>query len=119
MFEKTFVEQMRSRLEQEKKNLEKELENFAKKDRSLKGDWDTFFPNFKGGSLEEEADEVEEYGNLLPIERALETRLTQINTALEKIKGGQYGICKICNKEIGRERLEAIPEAAICRKCKS
>ena len=128
MIEKALVEKIKERLEKERKNLEKELEGFAKKDKALKGDWDTFFPNFKVSNLEEEADEVEEYENLLPVERALEAKLSQINLALEKIrqaaKGeprqgrGKYGICEKCGKEIGEERLKVIPETKICGQCK-
>jgi RNA polymerase-binding transcription factor DksA len=128
MIEKALIENLKERLEKERKTLEKELESFAKKDKALKGDWDTLFPNFKVSNLEEEADEVEEYENLLPVERALETKLSQINSALEKIKQaakgeprqgrGKYGICEKCNKEISEERLEVIPETKTCGQCK-
>lgn len=118
MIEKALVEKIKEGLEKERKNLEKELESFAKKDKTLKGDWDTSFPNFKVNNLEEKADEVEEYENLLPVERALETKLNQVDLALEKIKQGKYGICENCGKEISEERLKVIPETKICRQCK-
>ena len=116
--EKALREKIKERLEKERENLEKELESFAKKDKALKGGWDTLFPNFKGNSLEEEADEVEEYENLLPVERALETKLKHVDLALEKIKQGKYGICEKCGKEISEERLGVIPETKICGQCK-
>ncbi len=113
-----FIEKVKALLEKEKTDLEKELQGFAVKNRHRKGDWETKFPSFHGSSLEEEADEVEEYGNLLPIERALEKKLVEVNEALAKIKEEKYGICEKCHKLISQERLEAIPETKICDKCK-
>lgn len=120
---KDFVLKSKEKLEEQKKSIEKELSKFAKKDNNLKGDWDTSYPNFENNSifksqqLEEAADEVEEYANLLPIEHSLETRLQKINSALSNIKEGKYGICKKCQKEISKERLEAYPEADLCSEC--
>jgi RNA polymerase-binding transcription factor DksA len=45
-------------------------------------------------------------------------KLKNINLALEKIKKGNYGICEKCQREIEIDRLEAIPEARFCKKCK-
>ncbi|MDP1538662.1 MAG: TraR/DksA C4-type zinc finger protein, partial [bacterium] len=116
------IEELKKKLEREKENIEKQLEKFAFKDKKLKGDWDTRFPRFNGGetgsaALEQAADEVEEYSTLLSIEHSLELRLKNINSALEKIKKGKYGICEKCGKEIPIERLKAFPEARTCTKC--
>ncbi len=122
---KNLIKKLKQKLESEKTALEKELKSFANKDKKLKGDWDTRFPHFgeEAGSadLEKEADEVEEYSTLLPIEYTLETKLRNINLALEKIKnkgGEKYGICEKCNKKISLKRLETYPEAKNCQKCK-
>ena len=68
--------------------------------------------------MEKEADEVEEYSALLPIEYALELKLKNIDLALEKMKGEKYGICEKCGKEIEERRLEVLPEAKYCLRCK-
>jgi len=115
---KELLEQLKDKLEKEKEKLRTELEAFAKEDTRPKGDWDTRYPNFDGGNLEEEANEVEEYEKLLSVEYSLELRLKDINFALEKIKKGTYGICEKCEKEISPERLNACPEARICTNCK-
>lgn len=115
--DKQFIEKLKATLEEQKKSVEKELETFAKKDDTPKGDWETKFPNRENGNMEEEADEVQEYGNLLPVEHSLELKLKDINSALEKIEKGNYGICENCGKEISKERLLAIPEAKTCLKC--
>ncbi len=118
MAEKEFIEKITAKLEKEKQELIKELDSFAEKKKGLKNDWSARFPNFHGSNLEEEADEVEEYENLISIEKTLETRLEQITSALERINKKEYGICKICRQEISKERLEAIPETAVCQNCK-
>ncbi len=106
---------------EEKRNLiEQELKRFAKEDEKLKGDWDTKFPKLNGAgnqTLEEAANEVEEYVTKLPIEHGLETRLRDINIALDKIEKRQYGKCEKCGKKIPKERLQACPEARFCLKC--
>ena len=110
-------EELKEKLEKDKTSTEAELKKFAKKDKNLAGDWDTQFPKFDGGHLEEAADEVEEYSNLLPLEYNLEIRLQNINSALERIEKGKYGICEKCKKEIPIERLKISPESKFCIKC--
>lgn len=43
--------------------------------------------------------------------------LTQVNSALERIGLGTYGICVNCGKPIPEKRLEALPWAALDVKC--
>lgn len=40
--------------------------------------------------------------------------LNQIDEALDRIDKGLYGICEVCGKEIGEERLTAIPWTKLC-----
>jgi DnaK suppressor protein len=115
------IQEIKEGLEKEKSALESNLGRFAKKDKTLKGDWDSDYPKFGTGvgnqALEEAADEVEEYSNLLPVEHSLELKLEKVNLALEKIEKGTYGICDKCGKKISAERLEVHPEANVCVKC--
>ena len=118
--EKTLIKKIEENLEKEKKSLEEMLKSFAKKKKDNPDDWETKFPDFKaGGVLDEEADEVEEYASLLPVEQALEVKLQNVRRALEKIKDGKYGECEVCGKIIEKERLEIIPEAKTCGKHKN
>lgn len=118
---KETLAQLKQKLEEEKKSVEEELKKFAEKDKEMEGDWDTKYPKANGGSgsqaLEDAADQVEEYSNLLPVEHSLELRLQRINKALEKIKKGGYGKCEKCGKKISEERLKVNPSAAYCKKC--
>lgn len=116
------IQELKEKLEKEKTAIEEQLKKFATKDEKLPGDWDTRFPQSgraeSGGSaLEKAADEVEEYGNLLPVEHSLESRLQNIDLALEKIKKNKYGTCEKCGKEISPERLNFSPESRFCLKC--
>jgi len=125
------IQEIKLKLEDQKAAIEAELGKFAKKDERLKGDWDTKYPktgkaDSGGQSLEDAADTVEEYVNLLPVEHNLELRLRDIDLALEKInkdenkKWGEkakYGICEKCGKDIPDDRLTIYPEARICAVC--
>ena len=116
---KKLIDELKLKLEKEKEIIEKELEKFAKRNPKIKGDWQTVFPQFGTHTSEqdENADEVEEYVTELPIEYSLESRLKDIEEALEKIKKNKYGTCEKCKKAISIQRLNACPEAKLCRKC--
>lgn len=45
-------------------------------------------------------------------------QLEKIDAAISRIKNGTYGICASCTKMISKDRLEAIPYAALCIDCK-
>jgi len=109
--------QLKIRLEKERDKLVEELKSIATRDPRMKGDWDAKFPVFEPqehgshSSLEEEASEVESYESMLEAEHSLESRLLEVNKALERIKNGTHGICRVCKKEIPPERLNANPAA--------
>ena len=113
------IEQLKEKLENQKAAIEKELGSFATEDQEQKDNWNTRYPNREMGNMEEEADEMQEYDNMLSVEHNLELRLKDINLALEKMKNGDYGTCEKCHKEIEEERLLANPEAKLCMKCNS
>ena len=120
--DKKLLEELQLRLEKDKENLEQELGKFAKKDEKLEGNWNTKYPRFAqetaSRKIEEAADEVEKYENLLSIEYSFETKLKNIDLALEKLEKGDYGKCEKCGQEIALERLQACPEARACTVCK-
>lgn len=49
----------------------------------------------------------------------LKGQLDDVETALERIKEGNYGVCSNCGNPIAPERLEARPESTLCVTCKS
>ncbi|MCX6721471.1 MAG: TraR/DksA C4-type zinc finger protein [Candidatus Staskawiczbacteria bacterium] len=115
--DKKLQEELKVKLEEERNSIQKELESFASEDPNLKHNWDAKYPNREDGDKDEEADEVQEYDNMLSLEHSLELKLKDVNNALEKITEGKYGICEKCGKEIEEERLKAAPEARFHLKC--
>ncbi len=45
--------------------------------------------------------------------------LRYLEEALQRIENGQYGFCRDCGSLIDKERLEAVPIAQQCIKCKT
>ena len=43
--------------------------------------------------------------------------LTRIETALERMRNGDYGLCETCGTNIPLARLNALPYATCCIKC--
>ncbi len=48
------------------------------------------------------------------LEEGAQDTIRQIDAALQRIEDGTYGICAVCGKPIGEERLRAIPWATLC-----
>ncbi len=111
------TEKIKSLLEAEKEKLEKELASFAVQDPNLKGNWDAKPINTEDTDMEEKAGEATEYDNRLSLEHSLELKLKDVNSALEKITAGNYGVCEKCGKQIEGERLAVAPEARLCINC--
>ena len=110
--EKSFIDRMeRILLEQKSKifeNLAQEDEEFREilKDKEPKDLGDIAASDIDRNTLEAlEAQEVK--------------RLNLIDSALARIKNERYGVCMSCGQKIPKERLEAIPYALMCIKCKS
>ena len=49
--------------------------------------------------------------------RQAETRLAEVDAALERLADGSYGTCVVCGRPIPLERLAARPTAAACVGC--
>ena len=71
------------------------------------------------GKREEGADEASELEKRLAMEKRLEESLKEVEHALAKYEAGTYGLCDSCGEPIEQARLEAIPQASLCMKCKA
>ena len=113
----TTLQELKTALEKEHELLITELKSIATPDPVKKDEWNVVFPKFEEhetgshASLEEEADEVEEYELRLATEESLESRLLAVNHALSAMQNQTYGICVKCKKQIPVERLKANPSA--------
>jgi DnaK suppressor protein len=68
---------------------------------------------------DEEANEAEEFSNKMAASQDLKERLNAIDSALEKIRVGKYGLCENCGKNIEEKILAIDPESRLCKSCKS
>jgi YteA family regulatory protein len=50
----------------------------------------------------------------MAIEQHKENDMEQLETALQAMKDGTYGVCEVCGEDIPYERLEALPMARTC-----
>ncbi len=116
MISEELKNELKAKLEGEKERLVKELENFAAPTDNPEN-FETKFEDF-GRDEDETASEVEKYTDDLALENNLEAQLKEVDSALEKIASGKYGICENCGEEIDVERLKAYPAARVCVKCK-
>lgn len=71
------------------------------------------------GKKEEEATEAFELEKRLVLEKRLTDALDEVERALQKYEAGTYGLCDLCGQPIEPARLEALPQASLCLKCKS
>ena len=44
--------------------------------------------------------------------------IEKIKEALDRIDNGRFGVCEVCGREIGEERLMARPVTTLCIECK-
>ncbi len=103
------------RLKAERKNLEDELAQFKVEEEQA----DEQREGSPFGKREEGANEAFELEKRLALESKVVNSLSAVNNAIKKIESGTYGICDMCKKPIEAARLEALPQANLCLKCKS
>lgn len=116
-FAPEFIEEIKNTLLQEKARIENELSSIGQKDESEGGKFNVHFPNY-GDEEEDSAVEVADYEANLSIGNRIEKLLRDIETSLERIEKGTYGICKYCQKPIDQKRLLARPTSSSCIECK-
>jgi phage/conjugal plasmid C-4 type zinc finger TraR family protein len=73
----------------------------------------------KGFGDSEFAQVQAERANTQTIQQVLEQDREQAERARDRKAHGAYGICEDCGKQIGAERLEALPDATRCITCQA
>jgi DnaK suppressor protein len=109
---------LRRRLEEERSRVLRELEQVRASS-----------PVYSAGAYSEDggirtstsADAIRtlELEKSLALEQKLLGLLEDIEHALQKMDAGTYGICDRCGEPIDPARLEALPHANLCIRCKS
>jgi DnaK suppressor protein len=101
----------RDGLRNEKATIEKELAELgARPDGSVRVLVDEGFADA--------AQATSERSEVFSIVDGLRQRLEDVVAALGRIDRGTYGRCERCGNDISPERLEAVPTASLCIKCK-
>lgn len=110
------IKNFRQKLEIELKEVETELQSIGQINPSNPKDWEAVPDKMDilSSDSNEVADGIESYEENTAILKQLEIRLNEIKNALERIKNGAFGKCRICQKEIEIERLNANPAATTC-----
>ncbi len=54
---------------------------------------------------------------LLSLSDGEREQLLLIDEALKRLEHGEFGVCQLCEKEIGGKRLKAIPWTPLCIDC--
>lgn len=116
-FSQEFLDKIKKLLLSEKTRLENELAKFTTKNPHTADDYDATFPEY-GDKEDENALEVAQYTANKPLELALEKELRDVNKSLDRLKKGDYGVCKYCDKQIDEKRLLARPTSGACVSCK-
>jgi len=105
---------IRLRLEKDHKRLTEQMEQLrASRPTENRREGSPF------GKREEEAAETAELENRMALEKRILDQMTDVDDALAKFEGGNYGICESCGQPIDIDRLEALPQAKLCMSCKA
>ena len=122
--------------------LEDERTNYTRQAENLQAEADSLTEDREPGDVQ--FDEESGEGDTLAVERERDLTLSaQARAAIEeidlavrplddsirdcvesllavaKVHAGTYGLCETCGTSIPKERLRALPHAALCVKCKS
>jgi RNA polymerase-binding transcription factor DksA len=111
--------------EGQKVALLEERETYLRQAGALRAEADELARDREPGDVQ--FDEESGQGDTMNVERERDLALSaqamaavdEIDRALEKLDLGTYGICERCEQAIPKERLKAIPWAALCVQCKS
>ena len=110
-----------TRLETFRELINTEREDVRRQLRDLGADPDA--ESFEGSDFDfgfaDSAQSTAERNRVLVMVEGLRERLVDINIAFAKLDAGTFGSCERCGKEIGAERLEALPHTRLCTDCKS
>ena len=105
--------------------LQQERATYTRQAASLRAEADLLVAEREPGDVQ--FDEESGEGDTLAVERERDLALSaqaaaavdEIDRAIAKIKDGTYGVCEQCYSTIPKERLKALPFAALCVQCKS
>jgi DnaK suppressor protein len=105
--------EVRKRLEDERANLLAEIDSLAIDNQNQDDDYGV------GNHMADDATEVFTRERNLALRNNTQDLLAQVDSALQRLDEGTYGMCARCGNAINPERLEALPYATYCITCQS
>lgn len=108
----------KQKLESEMNDLVEELQSVGRINPDNPDDWEAVGADLDqphSADLNEEADDIEEYGEHVAILGTLEPRFWEVKHALKRIENGTFGTCEVCEKTIEMDRLDANAAARTCK----
>ena len=105
------LEHERTELVGQISDLESELESLAQQEGPIEVQFDDESGEGAGVNVEADRDR-----SLLA---QLRFQAVEVDEALARLEAGTYGFCEDCGQPIAPERLEAIPTARSCVRCKT
>ncbi len=118
-------ERFRTRLHEARLQLELDLETHRRAVIGLSGGPDEpgsgqhWERSGYGDHQADDGTELFEREKEVGLEMTLAEKLAQVTHALHRLDAGTYGRCESCDRPIAIERLDALPEAALCIDCKA
>ena len=112
----TTLEKLRTHLEADLARLEAEIAEIDAEDRdtlseaSGENNYRDHMADQGSATFERELD--------MTLEENLRDSLGEVRAALARVADGTYGTCARCSAQIPVERLEAVPTASLCIRCK-
>ena len=110
----TNLSELYERLKQEHTHLNSELQMLKAEEKSA----DEQREGSPFGKREEGATEAFVLEKRMALVRQLTDALAEVEHAMKKYEAGIYNICDLCRQPIEPARLEALPQANLCLKCK-
>jgi len=113
------LDEIREALEAERERIRTDIGKLHQQDEGM------------GGPAAEKATELSDYDQHMAdgatelflreqdeaIYFGLRGSLEQVEAALHKLENATYGYCDRCGRDIGKERLEFLPQAILCVQC--
>lgn len=110
------MENLRERLQEERQRLLEEIDALG----YLHADGLSTTTEYEhyGNHMADIGTETYEHEKDLALEMNLRRQLQATEDALHRMDQGTYGVCSNCGEPIPMERLEVLPQATLCIRCK-
>lgn len=108
------LDALKLRLEEERTRLRSQIAAVAERPAEYRPTVDSYY----GNHLADAGTDTFEEEKALALEAHLAGLLNKVEEALRQFERGTYGICEACGQPIPPERLEALPYATTCLKCR-